>query len=92
MQSSPKISRPYAPDFVSAETLAHRLDCAVSTVHAYVQRGLLPKPIKLGNLTRWRWAEVEQHIDALEYGHPRPDDADPYFAGIIRATSKETGR
>ena len=34
----------YPPDYVSAETLAYRLDCSRSTIDAYVRSGLLPKP------------------------------------------------
>ena len=34
----------YPPDYVSAETLAYRLDCSRSTIDAYVRLGLLPKP------------------------------------------------
>ncbi len=29
--------RPYPPDYVSAETLAYRLDCSRSTIDAYVR-------------------------------------------------------
>ena len=66
MASSSKMAPGFPPDFCSAETLAHRLDCSVSTVHSYVRRGLLPKPSRLGDLVRWRWADVERFIDELE--------------------------
>ena len=56
--------RGYAPDFVSAETLAYRLDCSRSTIDSYVKGGLLPKPIMLGNLVRWDFAAVRAHIQA----------------------------
>ena len=34
----------YPPDYVSAETLAYRLDCSRSTIDTYVRSGVLPKP------------------------------------------------
>ena len=83
---------PSPPDLCSAETLAHRLDCSLSTVHAYVRRGLLPKPLKLGELVRWRWADVERLTDELANGRDsRGTTADPYLAGIQRGTTEETG-
>jgi len=30
-----------------------------------VQRGLLPKPIRLGRNTRWKLAEVERALDNI---------------------------
>lgn len=54
--------RPYPPDFVSIETLAYRLDCSPSTARQYVDAGLIPAPIRLGSLVRWRWSEVEAHL------------------------------
>ena len=49
----------YPPDYVSAETLAYRLDCSRSTIDAYVRLGLLPKPETIGNLQRWDFDLVE---------------------------------
>jgi phage terminase Nu1 subunit (DNA packaging protein) len=59
-----EVGRPYPPDYVSAETLAYRLDCSRSTVEAYVRAGLLPKPEFIGNLTRWDFAVVIKFIKA----------------------------
>jgi predicted DNA-binding transcriptional regulator AlpA len=53
MVLSAKVTPGFPPELCSAETLAYRLDCSVSTVHCYVRRGLLPKPLKLGDLVRW---------------------------------------
>ena len=72
MASSTKLAPSFPPDFCSAETLAHRLDCSVSTVHSYVRRGLLPKASRLGDLVRWRWADVERFIDELENCRRKP--------------------
>ena len=56
--------RVYPPDYVSAETLAYRLDCSPSTIEAYVRAGLLPKPERIGNLPRWDFAAVVAFIKA----------------------------
>lgn len=86
--------RPYAPDFVSAETLAYRLDCSVRTIEDYVRAKLLPGPVKIGNLVRWCWSDVERHI-GLIYGQPLAEDAsndkdtaDEYSAAIRRHTPR----
>ena len=47
----------YPPDYVSAETLAYRLDCSRSTIDAYIRLGLLPKPETIGNLQRWDFGQ-----------------------------------
>ena len=82
MASSPKPAPSFPPDFCSAETLAYRLDCSVTTVHSYVRRGLLPKPLRLGDLVRWRWTQVESFIDELENSPARADADDPYLASL----------
>jgi predicted DNA-binding transcriptional regulator AlpA len=88
--SKSKPAQCFPPDFCSAETLAHRLDCSPSTVHGYVRRGLLPKPLKLGDLVRWRWTDIERFIDELENPEMRRDAADPYLAGVSSGASSET--
>lgn len=83
------IARPL-PDFCSAETLAHRLDCSKTTIHGYVRRGLLPKPIRIGELVRWRWTDVETFIESLtDRGDSHADANDPYFDGIDRGSEEE---
>lgn len=78
-----------APDYVSVATLAHRLDCSETTVHKYVRNGLLPQPIRIGELVRWRWTDVERFIATLETGAEESHANDPYLAGIERGTTKE---
>jgi hypothetical protein len=56
------IRRNYPPDYVSAETLAYRLDVAPHLVEMLVREGLLPKPEMLGGLKRWDFAEVKAFI------------------------------
>ena len=55
---------PYPPDYVSADTLAYRLDCSRATIDAYVKEGRLPKPEMIGNLVRWDFTEVRAFIKA----------------------------
>ena len=57
--------RNYAPDFVSAETLAYRLDCSRSTIDTYVRLGLLPKPFMLGIPAREHHAIPAVRIENL---------------------------
>ena len=52
----------YPPDYVSAETLAYRLDCSRSTIDSYVRLGLLPKPQMIGNLQRCDFGQVKAFI------------------------------
>ena len=44
--------RSYHPEFVSQATLSYLLDCSQSTLDSYVERGILPAPMKIGNLKR----------------------------------------
>jgi len=92
------VARPYPPDFCSAETLAYRLDCSTRAVHDYAASGLLPKSVTIGNLSRWSWNDVCEHIGRLNtallperLGSP-PVEADEYSSAVRRhapRTSKE---
>ncbi len=86
-----EVERPYPPDFVSAETLAYRLDCSRSTIEAYVRDGMLPKPELVGNLPRWDFAEVVSFIKARnESARAAPSSAnadDLYLKGVRRGSS-----
>ena len=43
----------------------------------------LPQPIRIGELVRWRWVDVEKAIESLEGGDDsHADHDDPYLAGI----------
>jgi predicted DNA-binding transcriptional regulator AlpA len=79
-----------AAEHVSAETLAQLLDCSKTTVHGYVRRGILPRPIRIGELVRWRWVDVEKAIQSLEGGDDsHADHDDPYIEGIDRGATEE---
>lgn len=94
MTAHPKreVSRPYPPEFVSAETLAYLLDYSRSAVDQYVQKGLLPQPEIVGTHPRWYWPDVVAFIKARnrlatepEGGHPAEEDV--YLRGIKRGAS-----
>jgi hypothetical protein len=57
--------RSYPPDYVSAETLAYRLDCEISMIETLMRRGALPRPRMIGELARWDFNLVPGFIEAL---------------------------
>jgi predicted DNA-binding transcriptional regulator AlpA len=67
------------PSFVSKATLAAELDMSESTVDSYVQRGLLPKPIRRAGSVRWYWPHVEAAM--LSAGAAQDGD-DPFMQGV----------
>jgi predicted DNA-binding transcriptional regulator AlpA len=88
--------RAYPPDYVSAETLAYRLDCSRSTIDAYVRLGLLPKPEVIGNLQRWDFGYVKAFIKAQNAGTgaggrrpPGGDEEDAYMKGLKGGPAKK---
>ena len=77
MTSRPSILGPRPPSYVSKATLAAELDMSESTVDSYVQRGLLPKPIRRGGSVRWCWAEVDADLRRQAAG-----DDDQFMSGL----------
>ena len=82
-------NRIYPPDYVSAETLAYRLDCSRATIDAYVRDGRLPKPELIGNIARWDFADVRAFIKASNTANGLAvrngvlhDPADPYLEAL----------
>ena len=55
-----KMSASRGKMYGNVKTVATRYDCHPSTVWRMVQRGQLPKPVKVGNLTRWEIRELEE--------------------------------
>jgi predicted DNA-binding transcriptional regulator AlpA len=87
----------YPPDYVSAETLAYRLDCSRSTIDAYVRLGLLPKPRTIGNLQRWDFGQVKAFIEAQnaathELQGSASGDEDAYLKGLKGGSPKKGER
>lgn len=71
-------------EYCSVKTIAKRLDCGESTVVDYTDRGLLPRPRKIGGLVRWKWSEVEAMLDnqSKPTGGREGDTADPILRAI----------
>ena len=70
------------PSYVSKATLAAELDVSESTIESYVQRGILPKPVRIGGSVRWNWAQVDAALGA----HTASPEADPYMQGLNNIT------
>jgi predicted DNA-binding transcriptional regulator AlpA len=87
-----EVERPYPPDYVSAETLAYRLDVSRSTIESYVKAGLLPEAEMIGNLPRWDFAEVRAFIKAraAERAGSKGQQEDEYFEGLKRAATAQS--
>lgn len=69
------------PSYVSKATLAKELDISESTVDAWVQRGILPEPIRCGTSVRWCWAQVVAAMSIMGQV-----DADPFMVGVRNVT------
>lgn len=92
-------ARSYPPDYVSAETLAYRLDCKPSEIDALVRSGALPRAVAIGPLKRWDFVIVRAFL-AAQTGSSLPvrapklaangrpgSDADPYLMGVERGAA-----
>lgn len=51
--------------YLNRKSVATVLDCSVRHVDHIVTRGDQPLPIKIGNLSRWRRADVIAAVEAL---------------------------
>ncbi|OWJ72510.1 transcriptional regulator [Haematobacter massiliensis] len=69
------------PSYVSKATLAAELDLSESTIDSLVDRGILPKPIRLGGSVRWCWAQVDASLSPLS--GPMMDE---FMSGIGNVT------
>lgn len=57
-------TRAYPPDFCDEETMAYCLGLAASTLREYVAAGIVPKPVKIGNKSRWHRLSVVEALAA----------------------------
>ena len=78
------------PDFISLASLAHRLEIGERRAESYVKSGFLPKPRRVGDLDRWYWPEVVDHLAGEEPQGQAETDSDGYTARI--AAIKEKAR
>jgi hypothetical protein len=97
-KDSREVERGYPPDYVSAETLAYRLDCEVEMIEALLRRGALPAPRTIGGLKRWNFASVRAFVEAQNApprrmapnGRPGPED-DPFLAALTKEKADNRG-
>lgn len=60
-------STPVAPDpLLSAREVASFLGISRSTLWNWASEGVIPRPMKLGHLSRWRQSTIERVIDKAE--------------------------
>ena len=62
--SRDETARGSATALISVRTVAQLIDGHPSSVWRRVADGTLPKPIKIGGMTRWSRAEIEAVIEA----------------------------
>lgn len=55
---------------VTAEEAAKLLSMGRSTFWQAVKKNLLPEPVKIGGLTRWRVSDLQQHFQAKQTTTP----------------------
>lgn len=79
------------PAYMSCATLARQLDVCESTIGAMVQRGVIPKPVKLSpGCVRWCWADVQSALSSLASPAGANDDDDPFIRGVRNVTGQNT--
>ncbi len=53
-------------ELVSVLTLARIYEVHPATIWRYVKAGIIPQPIKVGKLTRWRMSEIRTAVKDAE--------------------------
>lgn len=74
------------PAYLSCASLAQELDLSESTVRNMVDRGILPRPIRMGSSVRWSWDDVQRALGGIAAAAAGQTD-DPYMVGAVHATS-----
>ena len=77
------------PAYLSIASLARELDCGETTVREWVNRGILPQPIKLpSGSVRWRWADVDAALASLAPSQGGSAGADPFMEGVKNVVAR----
>ena len=50
-------------ELVSVQTLTRIYECSAATIWRGVKNGIIPAPIKVGGLTRWRMADIRAALN-----------------------------
>jgi predicted DNA-binding transcriptional regulator AlpA len=53
---------PAPPDLIDVQAVAAKLTCSTRHARRLADSGKMPPPIKLGNLLRWRRADIDDWI------------------------------
>lgn len=61
---------------VKVDEAAAMLGCGRSTFWARVRAGRYPAPVKDGGSTRWKLADLQQHVQAMQTTRSSTPDAD----------------
>lgn len=51
---------------VKADEAAAMLGVGRSTLYTMVSNGSAPAPVKIGTMTRWKVADLQQHVQAMQ--------------------------
>lgn len=52
-----------AEQLLSVGDLRGQLSCSTSTIYRWIEKGLFPKPIKIGGMARWRKADYDKFVE-----------------------------
>lgn len=82
---SHSMARP--PSYLSCSSLARELDMSETTVRDMVERGVLPKPVRLtSGCVRWCWEDVQMALAGAAGTAPAVSN-DPYMVGVKNVTA-----
>ena len=80
--STKSVPEPTAITLLSREQLAAQLGCSTWSITYWVQRGILPQPIKFaGNVHKWRVVDIEKALERLQRAPYSP----PTLRGKVKA-------
>jgi DNA-binding transcriptional MerR regulator len=56
------------PPYQGIALLSQNLDTCERTIHTWVQKGILPPPMRRGGKRIWKWETVVEHMDRATRG------------------------
>jgi excisionase family DNA binding protein len=61
--TTPQAANPPPMQLMDVTTIAALLGCSPRHVYRLSETGLMPRPVRLGDLVRWRRVKIEEWID-----------------------------
>lgn len=55
---------------LTRKEIAHRLNIGVTCLQGLINKGLFPKPMKIGRLSRWKEDDLTAYVSQLEQIRP----------------------